>query len=401
MQFKKVCLITTGHISSNPRLLKEASSLSNAGYEIHIVFTQYLEYLVAEDFKILYTHPDWKYSNFLWTPIKKTLRLKTALVQKITKWIYPVIRLNELIINRNYNWQLRRAIEIKADLYIAHNLGALPVAVNAAKANKTKCGFDAEDFHRNEISDDVNSFDVRLKKQIEDKYLEELDYLTAASPLIANAYRGLYPQLNPVVINNVFEIRNQPKINTNKNNGLKLFWFSQTIGRSRGLEDIISALNQIENPLIELHLLGKLSVEDAKYFNKLANFEIRYHKPVSPTQIFNLASDFDLGLALELNIPLNRNICLTNKIFTYLVSGLAILASNTKAQERFLQENNNIGELYQTGNVSMLADIITKLFNDRELLNEYKRNALELAESKYNWELEKEKIIKIINKVIN
>ncbi len=401
MQFKKVCLITTGHISSNPRLLKEASSLSNAGYEIHIVFTQYLEYLVAEDFKILYTHPDWKYSNFLWTPIKKTLRLKTALVQKITKWIYPVIRLNELIINRNYNWQLRRAIEIKADLYIAHNLGALPVAVNAAKANKTKCGFDAEDFHRNEISDDVNSFDVRLKKQIEDKYLEELDYLTAASPLIANAYRGLYPQLNPVVINNVFEIRNQPKINTNKNNGLKLFWFSQTIGRSRGLEDIISALNQIENPLIELHLLGKLSVEDAKYFNKLANFEIRYHKPISPTQIFNLASDFDLGLALELNIPLNRNICLTNKIFTYLVSGLAILASNTKAQERFLQENNNIGELYQTGNVSMLADIITKLFNDRELLNEYKRNALELAESKYNWELEKEKIIKIINKVIN
>lgn len=401
MQFKKVCLITTGHISSNPRLLKEASSLSNAGYEIHIVFTQYLEYLVAEDFKILYTHPDWKYSNFLWTPIKKTLRLKTALVQKITKWIYPVIRLNELIINRNYNWQLRRAIEIKADLYIAHNLGALPVAVNAAKANKTKCGFDAEDFHRNEISDDVNSFDVRLKKQIEDKYLEELDYLTAASPLIANAYRELYPQLNPVVINNVFEIRNQPKINTNKNNGLKLFWFSQTIGRSRGLEDIISALNQIENPLMELHLLGKLSVEDAKYFNKLANFEIRYHKPVSPTQIFNLASDFDLGLALELNIPLNRNICLTNKIFTYLVSGLAILASNTKAQERFLQENNNIGELYQTGNVSMLADIITKLFNDRELLNEYKRNALELAESKYNWELEKEKIIKIINKVIN
>lgn len=401
MQFKKVCLITTGHISSNPRLLKEASSLSNAGYEIHIVFTQYLEYLVAEDFKILYTHPNWKYSNFLWTPIKKTLRLKTALVQKITKWIYPVIRLNELIINRNYNWQLRRAIEIKADLYIAHNLGALPVAVNAAKANKTKCGFDAEDFHRNEISDDVNSFDVRLKKQIEDKYLEELDYLTAASPLIANAYRELYPQLNPVVINNVFEIRNQPKINTNKNNGLKLFWFSQTIGRSRGLEDIISALNQIENPLMELHLLGKLSVEDAKYFNKLANFEIRYHKPVSPTQIFNLASDFDLGLALELNIPLNRNICLTNKIFTYLVSGLAILASNTKAQERFLQENNNIGELYQTGNVSMLADIITKLFNDRELLNEYKRNALELAESKYNWELEKEKIIKIINKVIN
>jgi len=401
MQFKKVCLITTGHISSNPRLLKEASSLSNAGYEVHIVFTQYLEYLVAEDFKILSIHPDWKYSNFLWTPIKKTLRLKTALVQKITKWIYPLIRLNELIINRNYNWQLQRAIEIKADLYIAHNLGALPVAVNAAKANKTKCGFDAEDFHRNEISDDVNSFDVRLKKYIEDEYLKEIDYFTAASPLIANAYRELYPQLNPVVINNVFEIRNQPKINTNKNNVLKLFWFSQTIGRNRGLEDIISALNQIENPLMELHLLGKLAIEDAKYFNKLANFEIRYHKPVSPAQIFNLASDFDLGLALELNIPLNRNICLTNKIFTYLVSGLAILASNTAAQQDFLQENKNIGELYQIGNTKALADIITKLFNNREQLNEYKRNALESAKSKYNWEFEKQKFIKIINKVIN
>ena len=400
MQFKKVCLITTGHISSNPRLLKEASSLSNAGYEIHIVFTQYLEYLVAEDTKILSIHPDWKYSNFLWTPIKKTLRLKTALVQKITRWIYPIIRLNELIINRNYNWQLQLAIEIKADLYIAHNLGALPVAVNAAKANKTKCGFDAEDFHRNEISDDVNSFDVRLKKYIEDEYLKEIDYFTAASPLIANAYKDLYPKLDPIIINNVFDIKNQPEININKNNVLKLFWFSQTVGRNRGLEDIIEALNLINNSLIELHFLGELSPESQRYFNNLATFEIQYYTPIEADEIFDFASKFDIGLALEPGFCFNNKIALSNKIFTYLISGLAILASNTAAQQDFLQENKNIGELYQIGNTKALADIITKLFYNREHLNEYKRNSFNLAQSKYNWELEQNKFLKIVNEVI-
>ncbi|NTE04818.1 glycosyltransferase family 4 protein [Agrobacterium tumefaciens] len=401
MIIKKICLITPGHISSNPRLVKEAIALHHAGWSIHIIFTQYMDYLVYEDTKILKAHPEWTYDHLLWTPTHKTLRLKSAIVQRLAKLISPILRISNLLINRNYHWQLKTAIKSRADLYIAHNLGTLPVAINASKKNKAKCGFDAEDFHRNEGSNDPNNEDVKLKKFIEDKYLKQADYLTAASPLICEAYKNFYPDLNPTLINNVFEIKNQPKININDNKNLKLFWFSQTIGKKRGLEDVIEALNLINNPLIELHLLGSLSTENTIYFNQLAHFEIKYYHPISSDKIIELAATFDLGLALEQNIPLNRDICLTNKIFTYLISGLAIIASDTQAQKEFMNSNTLIGELYSIGDVTALAGIITKLFNDRELLNNYRKNAYQLAQSKYNWEIEQQKFLAIIKSLIS
>ena len=34
---KKICLVSPGHVASNPRLVKEANSLLQAGYEVRVV----------------------------------------------------------------------------------------------------------------------------------------------------------------------------------------------------------------------------------------------------------------------------------------------------------------------------------------------------------------------------
>jgi hypothetical protein len=38
------------------------------------------------------------------------------------------------------------------------------------------------------------------------------------------------------------------------------------------------------------------------------------------------------------SVDLNRNLCLTNKIWSYLLAGLFIVASETEAQRRFLED---------------------------------------------------------------
>jgi len=394
---KKVCFITPGHISSNPRLIKEALALSNVGYKVHIIFTQYMDYLIREDVKILQENPSWTYDNLIWLSSNKMLRLKSFLIQKLAEYIFPSSSARNFLINRNFYWQLRMATRIKADLYIGHNLGALPVAVKAAQSTKSKCGFDAEDFHRNEITNDSNNSDFKLKKFIEDKYLKEIDYLSAASPLIAKAYQNLYPDISPVTINNVFEIKYQPEINLKKHKELKLFWFSQTIGKGRGLEEVIAALNVIKNPLIELHLLGSSSIENKRYFDEMYFSKIIFHPSISNNDIFPFTRNFDVGLATELKYPFNRDICLTNKLFTYLVSGLAIVASDTKAQTEFMAKNNNVGRLYQSGNTNELVNILNEIFVERDLLDTHKKNAYKLAQSKYNWEKEQQKFLSLIN----
>lgn len=57
-----------------------------------------------------------------------------------------------------------------------------------------------------------------------------------------------------------------------------------------------------------------------------------------------MLADYDEGLAIEVESnDYNRQICLTNKIFSYLQSGLYILATNTPAQEQFMTSHHKNG----------------------------------------------------------
>lgn len=406
----KVCLITPGHIATNPRLVKEAIGLSTSGYQVYVIFTQYVTYQIPFDLEIIKNNPIITFKYLRWN---EHFSIKHFFINGLTKLIKCVNKLNKksnfflpLMFNRNYYWQLKTAIEVKADIYIGHNLGALPISVNAAKKNKAFCGFDAEDFHRQENNDNDQSILYKTVKSIEDQYIPRLHYLTAASPGIANAYQNLYPNLQATIINNVFpkSVLKNPQESTGTA-GLKLFWFSQTIGNGRGLEDAIKAIGLLQNPSITLTLLGDIDEQQTKYLvniateSRLLNTQLLFIKPINSDQIFELANQHDVGLALERDYPLNRDICLTNKIFTYLTSGLAVIASETSAQKAFFEQYPIIGKTYSIGNIEVLASLIEYYANNPISLLAYKNQAYKLAKEKFNWENEMQSFLKLINHI--
>lgn len=396
VQPKIICLITPGHICSNPRIVKEAIATSSAGFQVHLVFTQYVAELIPFDQEILTENPTWTYNVLNWTglsSISKTIRLFYGFKQKIVSILLPN---GILFLNRNYSWQLKKAIAINANLYIGHNMGALPVAVNAAKKNKVRCGFDAEDFHRNETTNDTNSLEVKVKRAIEDEFIPKLNYLSASSPLIAAQYQKLY-SLPVTSILNVFP-KIDRQISYNQQEPLKLFWFSQTIGSGRGLETIVDALKLIHFDF-EFHLVGKVSpIYKTKLLQQaglttLQN-KIIFHGTVNVQSIFEIAFKCDIGLASEIPYPLNRNICLTNKIFTYIQSGLLVLASDTQAQLLFMKEHSQIGRTY--GGINDFSKLITYYNENRAELHATKMASYELGQNSLNWEIESRKILAII-----
>lgn len=391
----KILLISPFPPAQNPRLWKEYQTLKTSGYDVKVIYGS--RDLWANGFEntnldfILIGGKKGDFSYFI-----------TRIFFKIL--IKPFLK--DFSVNAISYFQNQKAKSIKADLYIAHNLAALPIAVKAAMFHNAKCGFDAEDFHRQEVSDDVNSKDYKLAKYLEDKYLPQVDYLSAASHLITAEYKKLYPQLNPVTINNVFSFydlvfeNQKSKI---KNQKLELFWFSQTIGKGRGIEDAILAIGSLNNKEISLTLLGNCSVEVKIYFEDLSQkmgmkeSQLIFQAPMPPNEIFKICTNFDIGLAIEKNVPYNRDICLTNKIFTYLTSGLAVIVTDTLSQKRFLDENPAIGKTYQIGNYTQLAQILNFYYQNKDELTKAKVASLHLAKNKYNWEIESEKFLKIIN----
>jgi glycosyltransferase involved in cell wall biosynthesis len=407
MSGKKVVIVTSGQPSLNPRVVKEADALTEAGYLVTVLYAYWNDWGTQHD-EQLFAEKKWRAIRIGGDPKQKPLsyffsRLiyKTDTLLLRATGCYSCFA--ELAVARSNYFLIKEAKKHQADLYIAHNLGALPAAVKAAKLNKSRCGFDAEDFHRQEVTDDINSHPYKISKYIEDEYLPLTDYITASSPLIAERYTSLYKSEVTAMLN-VFPKTTIPAIIYNENKSLKLFWFSQTIGPNRGLEMIIEAM-KLTVGNIELHLLGQVSEsykQNLLHVDKAIDVtynHIYFYEPVKAEAIFRLASRFDIGLASEVaSTCLNRDISLTNKIFTYLQSGLALTASNTTAQSEFLNQYPQTGRIYK--NAKELSLILNEYDKNRELLFQTKKESFKVGQTQLNWENEGRKFLSVVEKVL-
>jgi len=409
---KKVVLITSGQPSLNPRLVKEADALTGSGFQVTVIY-QYWNVWGTKTDQLWLSSKKWSAIRIGGSPKQHKVvywlsRFQHKTVKKLFKYFGFKHQLAERAAGRCTFLMLKEALRHPADLYIAHNLAALPIAVLAAKKHKAKCGFDAEDFHRNEVSDDPNHSDVRLKTYLEEKYIPQTDYLTASSLAITQLYQKLFPSKKIVTVLNAFPIEKEVQLPiVQLNQPLKLFWFSQTIGLNRGLQDVFSALKFLEDELIELHLLGFLDEQTSVKLNELIaglQFQkkpfIFFHPPVNPDQLSIFAAKFDIGLALEPGFSINNNAALSNKIFTYLQAGLAVVATDTLAQKQFMAENPQLGFCYEKGNAQQLSEILKHLLNAPELLLKTKQEAYISARSNLNWETESLKFLKVVEETL-
>jgi glycosyltransferase involved in cell wall biosynthesis len=405
----KIVLISSGQPSLNPRLVKEADTLADAGYKVIVLYAYWNDWGTELD-RALIPSKKWEAICVGGDPHQKKLTyFFSRLIHKLAKTINQKTSgkiLVDLAIGRSGYFLIRAAKRYKADLYIGHNPGALAATVKAAKANKKLCGFDAEDFHRNEVSDNNTDPDVILKTRLEERYIPQVDYLSASSPLIAATYKKLFPNKEPTVILNVFPSGSQISLPVYQpESPVKLFWFSQTIGPARGLEETINALDLLKEYPFELHLLGyipkKKETSFADSFIKTSRANIFFHDPIPPDQIIAFASQFDIGLAVETGKPLNRDLCLTNKIFTYLQAGLAVVASDTSAQKDLLNQYPGTGKIYQKGNHQSLADALVYYHQRRKELFEARKAALTIAQEQLNWENESRKFLNLVDQTLN
>ena len=409
-----ICLVTSQHLSYNPRLLKEADALHEAGYLVRVVAMR-LERSKAEWDARLMTNRGWKLETvnvgrdnfsgrFNW--LKGALRQK--LYQRFT-WLRRGLNGAEMAFSRHWPELARLAAREPADLFIAHNLQALPAAANAAQRWNGKLGFDAEDFHRGETGGNLDD-NVSLRQRIEaveQKYIPHCDHLTAASDGIGDAYAKVLGVRKPVTVLNVFPLAERnghtpPEALRRERGGegLSLYWYSQVIGAGRGLEDALLALAQLGSGA-RLHLRGTWAQGYEAVFRarcRELGIEDRVHVlPIAPPeQLVERATQHDVGLALELGETENRRICVTNKILNYYVAGLAIAAADVPGQRAIMEKFPGAGFLFRAGDAATLAAQVMEWMNNPESLRQAKARAKVWAESSLCWDREKEKLVEAV-----
>lgn len=395
----KITLITSSHLSSNPRLVKEAKALLFAGYELNILCGQNLAELSKFDNEIFDELSEAKIHviNYQKDILKGLyLRIKSAVRLKLTnigflkyKWIEQSRMLPEM----------KFALKLlKTDLYIAHTLAALPAAAWAAEYHNGKYAFDAEDFHSGETNDISKQ---QLIISFENEFLENCSYISTASPLSSELYRKRYPKLCVITLNNVFPFHNISTDTISVFKPIKLVWFSQTIGLNRGLQEFIQALSSLKSNSFELHLRGSAREEVKSTLLQCATEEwkskIFFYPQCSSVYLEEWLKQFDIGLALEHAGDLNKQVCISNKIFQYISAGLAIIATNTDGQKWVLNQAPNIGIIVKQDNMEPAMERLAYWLQNQEQLKATKENSIKAAQTIFNWDLEKNKLLEQIS----
>ena len=99
-----------------------------------------------------------------------------------------------------------------------------------------------------------------------------------------------------------------------------------------------------------------------------------------------LAAGYDLGLSLETDVSENRQFCLTNKIFTYLLAGVQVVMSDTPAQRQLAPDLGEAAALVSLSDPKGIATALDRLAGGLEAA---KAHAMRLGSERYNWETEK------------
>src|SRR5262249_7461461 len=142
--------------------------------------------------------------------------------------------------------------------------------------------------------------------------------------------------VRPITVHNTFSIASDSGDAYDPGDTLRLYWFSQTIGAGRGLEEVIRAAGRLASP-VALYLRGRPALNYLERLRVLQReaapaLTLVHHDPAPPDDMVQLAQRFDAGLSCEETGTLNRCWCLGNKIFTYLAAGVPVVLSRTPAQ---------------------------------------------------------------------
>lgn len=407
---RRYCLVTSTHVCKNPRLVKEADALTAAGHDVRVIAVAFNAEATRLD-RELASSRGWRLEHVQtsWRSLAGGARRggwgiveRAAMTGFEARWPASIVR--DHACSRFLRPLSALAAWEGADTIIAHNLQALPAAARAARRLGARLGFDIEDLHSGELPDTPEHSSRRaLVAAIEARYLPRCDYLTASSPGIADAIAELYGVRRPVVVLNAFPAEHPSRDRASRDRvdpAPALYWFSQTLGPDRGVEDALHAIAAMTTPA-HLYLRGAVSGD---YRSRLLQHarqlgcadRVHLLDVVPPSELVARSAEHDVGLALEQPLTRNRDLCVTNKLFTYMLAGLAIAATDTTGQRSLLDGMDAGAFLYPAGDAAVLARRLDELLGSGERLAIAKAKASAAGVGRFSWEHESAKLIRYL-----
>ena len=394
----RILVLSSAHLCRNPRVVKEATSLGAAGFDVTVMTVSAQERFERLDLDLMQGRP-FRREVIDYAAGTPAVRL-ADFFQRGATWVARRL-CSELEIETAQSLGpasalLRRARRFPADLTIVHT--EIPIwAAQFLIRDGRRVAVDVEDWYSEDLLfADRQSRPIKLLRHAEEFALRRAAYTSATSHSMAAALESAYHGPLPIVIRNTFPLQPRSRLERPAAATPSFIWFSQTIGPGRGLELFFAAWARTTQPS-RVYLLGdERSGYREKLFARLPEArrgDLHFIPLVTPDELPDKLAEFDVGLALEPHVPLNRDITITNKIFQYMNAGLAIVATDTAGQLEVMRRAPDSGLLVTAHETTEFAAKLDGLIGDAARLRAAQAAARAAAEREFCWERETPRLL--------
>jgi hypothetical protein len=402
----RIAIVTAGHLATCPRMVKAADTLHDAGYDVRVISTSQTPWAADADRRV-HGRRAWRWQCIPYDRAGARSRwLRTGLRMRLARAMVRVPFLSgrasfaPAAFSRTHAELVRAILQERQDFIYGGTSGALSAVTEASVRSGTPCAVDFEDFHCGEHRDAERD---RLAAIVMHAAARRAAFVTAGSAAIARACEERFG-VATITINNVFPLPAPPSGDSGSG-PLRLYWFSQTIGPGRGLEDLVVAAGLAAIPA-ELHLRGTPIERYGAELRELCRhtaplLRLVHHPPADPDAMVDACQGFDVGLALEPGHTPNNALSLSNKALTYPLAGLAIALTETPGQRVLADHLGTNAIAYAPGNVNGLAAGLVRWHEDRSLLRRAREASWQAARARWRWDhaLERDALLTAVRAV--
>jgi glycosyltransferase involved in cell wall biosynthesis len=208
------------------------------------------------------------------------------------------------------------------------------------------------------------------------------EVVTVNAPIADELYRRLRLTRRPLVVLNCPNIETIPEI-VGSGGPLRVV-YQGAMGPGRFLDDLLAATALAPGIELTLRVAGtELATLRGHVEERGLRDRVLVVPPVAPDVLVKSLVGFEVGVIINRPVTLNDELVLPNKLFEYLMAGLAVVAPRLPALTPVL---DGVGATFRPGEPADLAAVLVKLASDPSLVLALRKEARAQALSTYNAE---------------
>lgn len=385
----RVCMHRIGMVRTDHRVMRDATALAEAGYQVTIIDVEGDRTRTREE-DIGGVHikhlimPGW------FTPS----RFKPWFLVKMT--IVIVVGTVHLL-------------QTPADIYHAHVDKALPACYIVARLRRKPLIFDAPEMPISEPAIKRWRMLYFISTSIFNRMLQHCQGVIVTSSPTAAAIGKLYQISKVVVVRNIPPYQTiQPANRLRQVLGLHpeqpIALYQGNIQPNRELERLVYAARMLQ-PGIVIVMMGKSISNTKERLETLIAREgvteqVKLLPPAPYSELLEWTASADIGLTIfSPDYSPNIRMTLPNKFFEYLMAGLPVLSTPLEAMVELINAHD-VGRVIHSLTPTDIGEAINSMLTDQSALKRMHMNALAMAKQEFHWEKESQKLIQLYHEIL-